>query len=223
MLIGQVLAPFRLLRPAQAVLPLRSDRIMTEAEVAEPEGLSAWWAQVEDQWRAHRKPNETKPLLERMDFHGQLSAQLPAASQRVVYTASGSTLIAARVVDPTAVIEHKLFWAAVSSPQEALYLVAVLNSSVLLDRVRPLQSKGLFGPRDFDKHVFRIPIPTFDRGSELHAEIADLAATAEEVALAQKVDDSSVQAARRMIRSAIDDAGVTARLEESIDQLLPAM
>lgn len=223
LLLGETVVPYRLLTPARTVLPLRDDRIMTEAEVAEPEGLSAWWELVEALWRVHRVPTEEAPLLERMDYHQQLSKQLPASPRRVVYTASGGTLVAARVTDSAAVIEHKLYWAAVSSDAEAAYLLAILNSEALLQRVRPLQSRGLFGPRDFDKNIFRVAIPAFEPTNPLHTALVELARDAERVAGAASLGDLAAAAARRRVTQVLQDAGLKDAVDTAVERVLPSM
>jgi len=218
MMLGETVLPFRLAEPAEVVLPIREDRIMSTDEVAEPEGLSTWWVQVEQLWKENRVKAESAPLLERMDFHGQLSAQLPTAAHRVVYTKAGATLFCARVEDPRAVIDHKLYWAPVSGLAEARYLTAVLNSHVVLDRVRPLQSQGLFGPRDFDKYVFYARVPLFNRESPRHLELVRLAAHAEQVAATVDLGSSG---ARRRIEAALVADGVRASIEETVRALIP--
>ncbi|MDN5797043.1 MAG: N-6 DNA methylase [Intrasporangium sp.] len=220
--LGENIAPYRPLAPRRAVLPLTADRIMTRGEVDALPGASKWWADVESGWELGRKPTEELPLLERFDYQRQLSAQLPIATHRVVYSASGNSLAAARLSDSGGVIEHKLYWAPVGSPDEGRYLEAILNSTTMLDRVRPLQAKGLFGPRDFDKYVFYIPFPTYDASSPEHAAIAGLAALAEQAADA--VDLSGVTKftdARAKIRAALDAAGLTAQIEAAVAAVLP--
>jgi hypothetical protein len=108
-------APFRDLGARDVVLPLALDHVMTATEVAAYPALSGWWEKVETVWTANCKPDERQPLLTRFDFHGQLSAQLPIAEHRVVYTASGGTLHACRLEGSKSVIEHSLYWAPTES------------------------------------------------------------------------------------------------------------
>ena len=39
-------------------------------------------------------------------------------------------------------------------------------------------SKGQFGARDLQKHLWKLPIPEFDPSQELHVTIAEAGATA---------------------------------------------
>ena len=220
--LGETIAAFRPLEPLQAVLPLTTGRILDQEEVDEHVGLSQWWSGVESAWEAGRKPNEKKALLERFDYHQQLSQQLRDPSpHRVVYSKAGTTLTAARLDDAGAVIDHKLYWCAVSSVDEGRYLTAILNSAILLRRVQPLQPKGLLGPRDFDKYVFHIPFPVYDSGLAQHRALVEVAAEAEELAARLDLEGMPSAKARAAVRTALAEAGVTDRLEAAVDAVLP--
>src|SRR5438045_9727544 len=84
-----------------------------------------------------------------------------------------------RLNDRRAVIEHKLYWATAASKAEAQYLCAILNSATFTELVRPFMSYGK-DERDFDKHVWQLPVPLYDTTDELHRSLsargADLAA-----------------------------------------------
>ena len=159
-------------------------------------------------------------LSERLDYRRGLSQQFPAPAHRVVYSASGMYLAAAIVSDPMAVIEHKLYWAAVSGIDEARYLTAILNSDALTQLVRPLQARGEHNPRDFDKYVFRLPIPLYNPGDEDHRNLVTLAERAEEAAAAVELPAVSFQAQRRRIREALAGDGVGAAINELTTALL---
>ena len=220
--LGDNVAPFRLLAPRRAVLPLLNDRIMLPSEVAMMAALSTWWDEVERGWEAGRKASEKKPLLERFDYQSQLSAQLPVDTHRVVYSKSGNTLAAARLEGSGAVIDHKLYWAAVGSVNEARYLLGILNSVTLLERVRPLQTRGLFGARDFDKYVFHVPFPTYNNDNSDHRDLAEVVEKSERVA--SKVDLSGITKftlARARIREALGAIGLAAELELAAAKVLP--
>jgi hypothetical protein len=60
--------------------------------------------------------------------------------ERVVYTASGMHLAAARLTDARAVINNSLYWANVASTKEAHFLCAILNSAKMTELVKPFQS-----------------------------------------------------------------------------------
>ena len=104
---------------------------------------------------------------------GKLSSQLewqsnPADSRiRVVYTKSGEPT-AAIIRDDRALIDHLLYWIPCRDGDEANYLLAIINSDTLQEAVQPFMSKGQFGARDLHKHLWKLPIPEYDPGRQLH-------------------------------------------------------
>lgn len=220
--LGETVVPFRALPPRPAVLPISAAGILTENEIALHPALSEWWSKVEEAWESSRVKSEKASFLERMDFHRQLSAQLPLRPHRVVYTKSGNSLAAARL-DGTdeSVIDHKLYWASCASTDEALYLTAILNSATLLGRVQKYQARGLFGARDFDKYVFQIGIPLYNTKVFPHHLLATLAAEAETVAAAVSIPPGiSFVEARKRVTAALLADGVGREIEAVVEQLL---
>ncbi len=224
--LGETVTPYRSLTPRRAVLPVRSgdNDILTMAQIAEYSGLEMWWTSVEATWKRHSAENDPSVLLDRIDYHGQLAAQFPIASLRVVYTKAGNTLTAAIVRDREAVIDHKLYWAPVASEDEAHYLCAIINSTTVLERVKPLQALGLFGGRDWDKNVFAADFPIYDAADELHRNLADLGQRAEVIAAAVDVSSATTfQAARKLVVAALKAEGVAADIEASVSELIPTV
>lgn len=222
--LGETLLPHRMSEPLRAVLPIASAEILSHDAINEHAGLARWWEDAEEIWNEHKSSADPGSLLDRIDFHHQLSAQLPVPVHRVVYSASGNTLTAARIESRDAIIEHKLYWAAVSSIEEARYLTAMLNSSQIVERVRPLQALGLFGERDIDKTVFEIPIPTYDRSNAVHQELVRLAADAEARAAELNIEEiQDFTKARTRIRNELTASGVAARIDECVADIIPPL
>ena len=221
-LLGESVAPYRIVRSLSAVLPLDGDQLLSEVQVHEADRLNPWWNQAERLWRERRKADETLPLCQRIDFHGQLSAQLDSARPvRIVYAASGNSISASVVTDALAIIEHGLYWSGTESLAEARYLAAILNSRTLLERVKPLQAIGLFGPRHFDKYVFEVPFPGYDSETESHQELVSLAIEAEECANAVALDSTRpFQAGRAKIRHELYLTGIQTRIDEVVDSIV---
>jgi len=219
--LGQTVVPYRLLPPLNAVLPTTPTGILSNEQIEDHPALAAWWERAETAWTATKVLGDDSDLLDRIDFHGQLGAQLPAAQHRVVYTKAGNTLSSARVMGD-ALIDHKLYWGAVSGLDEARYLTAILNSSTLLERVKPLQALGLFGGRDFDKVVFSLPIATYDHTSDDHRQLADLAAAAETAAAGLTFHpDWTFQRTRKYVRAELDRAGIAQQIEQAVARVVP--
>jgi hypothetical protein len=109
---------------------------MSRAEIEEYDGLSDWWGNAERLWDENKVKSDESTLLERINFHQQLTSQLEASSHRVVYTKAGNRLAAARISDPSAIIDFSLYWGAAVGSDEALYLAALLNSEAVLSNCK---------------------------------------------------------------------------------------
>ena len=222
-LLGEAIAPFRILAPATAVIPWdESRRDLMDAARADQRGwqfLAHWLKRTEALWEQHRRSPMSHP--ERIDYHRELSCQFPIAPVRVVYSASGTLLAAAAASDDTAVVDSNLYWTAVESDQEARYLCGILNSETLRARVERYQPSGQWGARHFSKYVFNLPIPLFDADTPLHHRLAEAAATAEEVAgEVPPKEREHFTGTRRRIRRALAEHGVAAEIEALARELL---
>jgi hypothetical protein len=119
------------------------------------------------------------------------------------------------------VIDHKLYWAAASSAEEARYLLALLNAEVTTNRVRPLQARGEHNPRDFDLYVWRLAFSIFDPMDERHQELASLCAEAEGFVGALDLPDGvAFEALRRRVREAVAVSETGQRIENLVTELL---
>ena len=224
-LLGESVAPFRVLSRRQAIVPWdRERRELMNAAMAASRGypsLAAWLDQTEALWEAHKK--SALEFIEQCDYYGKLSCQFPIRSVRVVYTKAGTNLAAAVVQDDTAIVDHKLYWSAAQNVAEARYLCGVLNSEALRSGVEKFQSQGQWGARDFDKYVFNLPIPFFDEDDSLHRQLFEAAAKAEEVAKSvPSITGEYFTRSRQRIRAALAKDGIAALLEKLTTELLGA-
>ena len=222
-LLGESIAPFRVLKPLCAVVPWDEEtRKLMNAEEATKRGysrLSLWLEQTEALWEMH-KPSDIR-FLDQCDYYGKLSRQFPIAPIRVVYTKSGTNLAASLVSDIESVIDHKLYWMATKSVDEAHYLCGALNSEAVRASVERYQAQGQWGPRDFDKYVFNLPIPRYDSANALHCRLSEAAQTAEDVAGLVTVDEGAYfVSTRKRIRAALSEHGIADTLEDLVTELL---
>lgn len=218
--VGDTVLPFRVRTAPLGVIPWDGTTLLatTTTRLDQYPGLAEWWRSAEKTWDRHRKSEMS--LLQRLDYQRGLATQLPGSQHRVVYSASGMYLAAAYVTDQRVVVEHKLYWATVSGPEEGRYLTGVLNSDALLQLVRPLQSRGEHNPRDFDKYVWQLPIPLYDQAVRLHSDLVELAERAEHVAASVELPEQSFQALRRRVRQALEADGVADQLNAAVTALL---
>jgi hypothetical protein len=174
---------------------------------------------VEELWKQHGKRSD-EPLVPRLDFFGQLSAQMPPGPIRVIYGASGTLPAAAILRDRRAIVEHKLYWTA-AGEDEARYLEAILNSETARAGAAHLQSRGQWGARDFDKVMLELPIPDFSASDALHVDLVAAAGQAEVVSASVALPSGvNFIRARRLIRSALEGDGVGPRIEGLVTRLL---
>lgn len=184
------------------VLPLRKDAskftILTSSDLRKEGslGLANWVDDARKAWKKNATETSLKNFPEPMDrvnYHSGLALQKQNIRYFVIYTGSG-THIAAAVVDtkkipdlqvgktkiPASgfVADYKTYWLSTNNPEEAYYLVAVLNSDVLDQKIKPYQSRGKFGPRDICRLPFELSIPEFDSENEVHKRIASLGSKA---------------------------------------------
>ena len=57
---------------------------------------------------------------------------------------------------------------------EAHFLTAILNSPIIDEKIKPMQARGLWGPRDIHKKVLELSIPQFEKSDPAHLELAKL-------------------------------------------------
>ena len=223
-LLGESIVPFRVFQPFEGIIPVSSEGKSLDAPKAITKGFSglfAWMKDAEKVWQANL---DGKPMtvVERWNYHNELTAQFPIPPLRVVYAKAG-TLPAACLVRDSAVIDHKLYWMAPRSEDEGHYIAAILNSETARSRVAAFQSRGQWGARDFDKVIFTLPIPPFDAANALHVELAEAAREAEETAADVALPEAiKFQRARKLVRGALADAGVSQRIDALVARLLDA-
>ena len=192
---GESIAPYVTLEPLLAVLPVRySDR----AFPVDPEGpggiglgglerlMRERWQTISRLWEENKSPNNRLSLLERLDYHRELSSQLdwhrelPPKDEndprqdyqrsRIVYTSAGVPT-AAIIPSSGAIVDYKLFWIPCRGFEEAHYLMAIINSNALYQAAIPLMNSGQFGARDLQKHLWKLPIPPYDGERKLHRSV----------------------------------------------------
>jgi SAM-dependent methyltransferase len=226
-LLGESIAPFRLLTPALAVIPVEGEAFFDAAAAANSghRHLTAWMRDIEAKWAAHcsRRADGTlrMTLRERLDHMRGLSAQLPTAGVKVVYTKAGTLLSAALLDDSRIIVENGAYWAETRSIEEARYLTAVLTSTTVLTRIAPMQPRGAGGRRHFDNLAWELPIPEYNGREALHRELAEAAAQAERIATAVPLRERvHFTSQRRAIRGALTENGIATMIDALVVRLL---
>ena len=148
--------------------------------------LTQWLEEAEQEWTQRRgEKAERMTVYERLDRVHGLTGQNPQASYRVLYNTSGTFLTAAviqneemefeingqSVAAQAFVADTKTYFLETTNSHEAFFLVAVLNAPVTDKLIKPMQSRGLWGPRDIHKKVLELPIPKFEVTNRAHKEL----------------------------------------------------
>ena len=222
-LLGESILPYRVFQPFEAVIPIAENGDVFDAKGALDrrfDRLAEWMRKAEAVWKTNAESGDMT-LVERWNYHNELGAQFPLARLRVLYAKAGTQPAACLIQDSHAIIDHKLYWSAPANLNEARYLAAVLNSEMARSRAAAYQSRGQFGARDFDKVMFNLPIPRFDPKSKLHRDLAADAEKAETIAAAVALPEGvKFQRARRMVRDALGEAGLSERIDALVARLL---
>ena len=236
--LGETLAPYVMLTPLKAVLPLkRSDTEVPTNDAGDIDlgklerRMRTRWRTVSEMWERNKSRTNKLNLSGRLDYHRELSSQLDWQQDsgnrpvRVVYSSSGAPT-AALIYEDDLLIDYTLFWITCKSEQEARYLLSIVNSDSLYEAVVPFMPKGQFGARHVQKHLWKLPIPEFDDGDPLHVRISDAGRVASVGAarrleqLRQERDRVTVTIARREIRNWLAASEEGREVEEAVSELL---
>lgn len=223
--LGSTIAPFKLLTPWKAILPIDKGTLIPEHEISEygAPGLARWWDEASSIWEKNKTTSSRLSLYGRGDYHSLLNKQTGGTNLRVFYTASGTKLAAAISDDSRAIAEHKLYWLPARSMSEARYLVAVLNAPITTELVQEYQSVGLFGGRDFDTYPWLLAIPQYDPSSALHQLLVRLAEQCEKIADSVPENSDGFQKIRGNVRKKLDESGLQQQLNEAVEDLLESI
>jgi hypothetical protein len=138
----------------------------------------------------------------------------------VIYAASGMYVTAALLEDPDVILEHGLYGAQVETPEEGMFLCAILNAPALTHLVRPLMSYGK-DERHIDKSLWKLPIPLYDPTRDEHRRLAELGGMEAERIRALSLDPQrNFTALRRVARDALTASPHVDELDELVTAML---
>jgi hypothetical protein len=202
-LLSTDLLPFGHFDFRPVVLPLVEDnqgyRIL-DAEQARAKGflrLAEWVERAQEAWTKRRKEKAKRgDVLTWLNYRNKLTDQDPKAKHVVLYSKSATFLCATalqskalshkvgqqKVVLQRFVADHVTYSFETTERREADYLAALLNSPTIDALIKPMQARGLWGPRDIHKKVWELPIPEYSEKNPKHKKLAEIAeACAEKV------------------------------------------
>jgi hypothetical protein len=198
--------------------------------------MANWLAKAQKIWEGHRTKKSEKRfphVLDSLDYNGLLSGQKPTKVFVLLYNTAG-TNISSCVIDkqrlrPFSVskvtISPKSFIAETMTmfyetddELEAHYLCAVINSNIINEAIKPLQTKGLFGERHIMRRPFMFPILAFNEKNPLHLELAKLSKQCHAKVSSIRFTKRSTAGLRKEAREAVEKE--IAEIDKLLSQLL---
>jgi len=241
-LLGEDLVPFGYVKLRPVVLPIRP--LSSSYELLDVDGLrnrgyvcmSDWLEKAQEIWRerATRRSLDNYPrVISWLNYMGKLTGQNPSKRYVVLYNASGKNVVSC-VIDKTSlpaftilkteirskgfIVDCKSFFYETDDEMEAHYLAAILNSNVVNEAIKPLQSRGLFGERDIHKRPFMLPIPKFNENDPLHVKLAELSKECHAKVASIKFTKKSTAGLRKEVRKSIEKEII--EIDKLVSQLL---
>lgn len=194
-LLSTDLLPFGHLDYRLVVLPIEPEedhyRLIDENE-ARKRGylnLARWLARVQKEWEKRRGAKaERLTALEWLNYRRKLVVQNPDIQYYVLYNVSGTYVTACvRGKEPIEFVvgeqkvkakgflaDYVTYYFPTSNKHEADFLAAILNAPTVDKLIKPMQARGLWGPRHIVKKVLELPIPKFDAANPTHKRLAEL-------------------------------------------------
>ena len=247
---GEAIAPYIALQPLTAALPVskatmtmpldhsqcsktKTGKVKHDACQVDVQALDARmqerWPIMATLWDANKGKDDTKSLVQRLNFNRSLASQLEWLRDpgdrpvRIAYASAGRPT-AAIVQDDKAILDYLTFQVSCENADEASYLLAIINSDVLAKAAKPFcPTNWAREIRQLQKHLWKLPIPAFDAGDANHAELASLGrqAVAEASAIVAAIAEVTVTKARTAMRHQWQPTSPTAQaIERAVAELL---
>jgi len=237
-LLSTDIVPFGHLDFRLVVLPLlpsgKHFKILSSNEAREQGflNLANWLDKAQSEWEERRREKaERMNIYQRLDYVRGITGQNRLAKYKVLYPASATYLCSCVVKDKPIsfevvgqTIEMQSFvpdigayFYETDNEKEGCYLVAAFNSSIIDELLKPMQSRGLWGPRSIHKKVLEIPIPKYNSSDENHQALSQLGEQCTQKVrqlLPQHAKSRSIGHTRRLIK-----AQIRSELEQ-IDELV---
>jgi hypothetical protein len=223
------------------VLPLlKSDSgfQILKADEARRQGflnLANWLEKAQKEWQLRRgEKAERMAVQEWLDYRGKLSSQR-RAKYKVLYPTSATYLCSCVVEDKPISLEIagqrvkmqgfladiEAYYYDTGNKEEAYYLATILNSPVVDELIKPMQARGLWGPRHIHKKVLEIPIPKYNPSDENHRALSQLGERCTQKVkqlLPQKAKYQGISYLRKIIKSELKEE--LAQIDALVRQVL---
>jgi len=196
------------------MVSLEKMRNSESADVAR--SAEEWFESAESLWQRLKKTTVKDSLAQWLNYQSKLTAQSAEPGYLVLYGATGTNLTAAVLdthdlpaangVQPRAfVVDHKTYWYRSSTPDEAHFLVALLNAPFVDHAIKLYQTRGLYGERDIHRRPFEVcAIPRYDPGNSQHQQLVTLSQEAHREVAQLDLSTGRLTELRRQARRAAE-------------------
>jgi hypothetical protein len=229
-LIGEKIVPFGKTEFSLTVLPIfvadGQPHVIKNYEELQTRGFpkaAAYFQTAESKWaeNATEKSSKMTPY-DRLDYRKGVENQNLRKKYKILYVSS-STYLASCVInmmEPTSytlngnkiplngfIAESKTYWFETDIEDEAYYLSAILNSKIIDELIKPLQTHGLWGERDIHKRPLMLPIPRFSKSNVKHKKLTELGKLCHEKVpnILSKIESKSIGKIRTQIRNSLSE------------------
>lgn len=183
-LLSKHLAPFHIASPGLALLPLSkspagkwnpANSTSIALDRSAKRFFETAFSALKDVWK--ERPITASVVFDRINTkRGKLVEQsLPRKGYLVVFGAGGSIVCSAYAGLSTLhpeklIIDQTLYWQVVSSKEEAVFLVGLLNSNALNELIQPFQPQGLMNERHIHT-LAQAALPKWSQTDKKHTEV----------------------------------------------------
>ncbi len=196
-ILSKDVVPFGNLPRRVIVVPLLMDehnvKLLDNSQQIEISGLSIskYLEDAEKKWEKNApvKSRKNMTIYDRIDYQKDLSSQNPFQGYTVLYVKS-ATYLASCVIENNEIslipvgenslkikgffAEGTTYFFTTDSKEEAYYLCSIFNSKTLDEKIKPFQSRGMFGgARDIHKLPLSFNILKYDSSNKIHKLLSD--------------------------------------------------
>ena len=215
-ILGRDILPFVVPNPTPHIIPIGDDGKWIDGR-----GRRGYWKDASNMYAANcgEGVHTPKTLEDQLDYHGKLLAQFPPAAAFVVYNTSGERLYAAAVDGPH-IVESSSYRVPCRTRAEADFLAGILNA----DAMQRAFCESKMSLRHYHTYFWRsVPIPRYDHGNAMHADLSALGARARREArrLCERKKDGDEQTRKSMVK-ALQLSGTAREIDAAVKKVLPA-
>jgi len=177
-LMSNQLTPFHVSDPAKGLLPIQKDATGGWIHVSETD-LATYGTATSHAFETIFKATgqSSSEYFDKLNSNRRkLSSQVVPTEGWLVLRGAGGGFVCSAYVSAKSyatsklVIDQTLYWAAVPTEDEAIYLTGLFNSEAINTVIKPFQPRGSFGERHVHKLADRVT-PPYDAKNAVHVDV----------------------------------------------------